>query len=142
MFSSPPSHSSPSPHFRFLSFYLCFYLCLSSPHSSREGDVVLDVGTFLLVDDLLDEALHVTLLNARNYQHDGRPRASERGADAHPRASTYQVPLVRSTLQVQVDLDTLRAQACQILRGKSVILVGPHETLYQLRSYLLTVLHP
>jgi hypothetical protein len=71
----------------------------------------------------------------------GGPRASPRGADAHPRPSTYQVPLDTSSA-LQVDLDTLRAQACQILRGKSVFLVGPHETLYQLHTYLLTVLHP
>lgn len=117
-------------------------------HSSRDADdaMIPHVGTFRLVDDLLDEALHVSLSNTRIYQ-DGRPRASPTGgADAHPahpqasRASTYQLPLVSSALQV--DLDTLRAQACQILRGKSLLLVGPHETLYQLHSYLLTVLHP
>lgn len=125
-------------------FALVFVFHWHRPHSSRRDDdaAIPHVGTFRLVDDLLDEALHVSLSNTQNYQHaSGRPRrASPRGADAHPRASTYQFPLVSST--PQVDLDTLRAQACQILQGKSVFLVGPHETLYQLHSFLLTVLHP
>jgi hypothetical protein len=39
-----------------------------------------DAGTFRLVDDLLDEALHVSLSNAQNYQDaSGRPpRESQR----------------------------------------------------------------
>jgi hypothetical protein len=110
-------------------------------YSSRGDDVIPLVGAFRFVDDLLDEALHVSLSNTQGYVHqDGRSRPSPRGADAHPRASTYHLPLVNSTLQV--DLETLRAQACHILRGKSVLLVGPHETLYQLHSYLLVALHP
>lgn len=115
------------------------------PHYSIRGDnVIPHVGAFRFVDELLDEAIHVSLSNTQSYVHqDGRSRPRPRGADAHahpPRASTYQLPLVNSTLQV--DLDTLRAQACHILRGKSVLLVGPHETLYQLHSYLLVALHP
>jgi hypothetical protein len=130
--------------FLFSPFIFAFVFVFHRPHSSRRGDdaAIPHVGTFRLVDDLLDEALHVSLSNTQNYQDaSGRPRrASPRGADAHPRASTYQFSLVSSALQV--DLDTLRAQACQILQGKSVFLVGPHETLYQLHTYLLTVLHP
>jgi len=119
--------------FVFFASVFVFHRPYSSP-SRGDDDVIPHVGTFRLVDDVLDEALRVSLSNT------GRPRASPRGADAHPRASMYRFPLVSSALQV--DLDTLRAQACQILRGKSVFLVGPHETLYQLHSYLLTVLHP
>ena len=128
--------------------FFAFVFVSHRPHStgSRADDAIPHLGTFRLVDDLLDKALRVSLSNTRIYQ-DGRPRASpglggaDLGADAHSsRASTYQFPLVSSALQV--DLDTLRAQACQILRGKSLFLVGPHETLYQLHSYLLTVLHP
>ena len=121
------------------------FLFLLRPSSDDETIPHWHVGTFRLVDDLLDEALHVSLSHARIYE-DGRLRASPRGADlgadAHTfrSTSTYQLPLVGSA--VQVDLDTLRAQACQILRGKSLFLVGPHETLYQLHSYLLAVLHP
>ena len=117
-------------------FYFTFVLVFHRPlaHSSGDGDANLHIGTFRLVDvdGLLDEALHISL---------DRPRASPRGADAHPSraSSTFQFSLVSSALQV--DLDTLMAQACQILRGKSLFLVGPHETLYQLHSYLLTVLH-
>ena len=125
--------------FVFSLFIFAFIFVFHRPHSSRDDDAIPFVDTFRLVDDILDEALHVSLSNTQNFQH-GRPRASHRGADAHPHASTYQTPLVSSALQA--DMDTLRAQACQILRGKSVFLVGPHETLYQLHSYLLTVLHP
>jgi hypothetical protein len=129
--------------FVFSPFIFALVFVFHRPHSSRDDDAAIPhVGTFRLVDDFLDEALHVSLSITQNYQDaSGQPRrASPRGADAHPRASMYQFPLVSSTLQV--DLDTLRAQACRILQGKSVFLVGPHETLYQLHSYLLTVLHP
>ena len=141
------------PALRILHVLLLLLLCFSSfvfvfrrsrPrwHSTNRDDGSIPyMGTFRLVDDLLDEALLLTL----SYAQDGRLRsASVRGADAHAspsRASTYRVPFVSSALQVDLDT-TLRAQACQILRGKSVLLVGPHETLFQLHSYLLRVLHP
>jgi hypothetical protein len=82
-----------------------FIFVFHRPHSSRDGDdVIPHVATFFrLVDDLLDEALHLSLSNTRNFQ-DRRPRTSHRGADAHPHASTYQIPLVNSARKV--DLDT------------------------------------
>ena len=142
---SPPSRPVLRTHVLLLvlglsPFVFALVFVFRRSHSSRADDAIhhVRVGTFRLVDDLLDEALHVSLVSSTQNHQDGRPRASP---SQHPsRAAAYQVPLVGSALQV--DLDTLRAQACQILRGKSVFLVGPHETLYQLHSYLLTVLHP
>lgn len=124
------------------------------PRLGATSTTTTSTTTFRLVDDILDEALHVSSLsNTRHYQ-DGRlgTGASFRSADharspGLPRASLpvqQQSPLDSGStaFRVQVDLDTLRVQACQILHGKSILLVGPHETLYQLHSYLLTVLHP
>jgi len=140
----------PRPVLRILRVFLLIFVFSSfvvfvfhRPHSS---DAIRNVDTFRQVDDLLDEALHVSLSYDQNYQ-DGRPRASPRGADTYPSRASLDLspsrfPLVSSALPVQVDLGSLRAQACQILRGKSILLVGPHETLFQLHSYLLTVLHP
>ncbi|KAF8496435.1 hypothetical protein F5888DRAFT_1804131 [Russula emetica] len=128
-------------HVLLLIFVFSLVFLFHHPHSNCDDDAIPPhVDTFRLVDDLLDEALDISLSNTQNFQ-DGRLRVGPRGADARPpRASTYQFPLVSSALQV--DLDTLRAQVCRILQGKSIFLVGPHETLYQLHSYLLTVLHP
>ena len=150
----------------FLILAFAFIFIFHRSHSNRDDDAqatssIPRLGatvttTFRLVDDFLDEALHVsTLSNTRHYQ-DGRLRAgassTSRSADhassqRPPRASlpVQQSPLdsdSSTAFRVRVDLDALRAQACHILHGKSILLVGPHETLYQLHSYLLTVLHP
>jgi hypothetical protein len=108
-------------------------LLLSVFHNppGRDGDAIPHISAFRLVDALLDEALHVSLsFSAQNHQ-DGRPSASLGGADS----DTYLSPLASS-------LDALRAQLCQILHGRSIFLVGPHETLYQLHLFILAVLHP
>ena len=142
----------PRPVLRILRVFLLIFVFSSFVvfvfHRPHSGDAIRNVvDTFRQVDDFLDEALHVLLSYDQNYQ-DGRPRANPRGADTNPsRASLSESPgrfplVTSSALPVQVDLDSLRAQACQILRGKSILLVGPHETLFQLHSYLLTILHP
>jgi hypothetical protein len=120
----------------FSPFFFTFLFVFLRPHSSLDDDAIPHLAAFWtrlrVIDDLLDEALHVSLSIYQNYQCSG---ANPKGADAR---YTNQSPLVSSAL----DLDALRAQACQILQGKSIFLVGPHEVLYQLHSYLLEVLHP
>ena len=98
--------------------------------ASRDRDAIPHIAALRLADALLDDALHVSLsFSAQNHQ-DGRPRAPLRGAysDAYPSPSS--------------SLDALRAQLCQVLNGRSIFLVGPHESLYQLHLFLLAVLQP
>jgi hypothetical protein len=102
---------------------LVLFLIRRTP-SSPDGDVIPYVDAFRFVDALLDDALHVS-----QYIH--RPHTYLSG-NVHRPASTYPHPT----------LDALRAQLCHILRGRSIFLVGPHETLYQLHSFLLAVLRP
>jgi hypothetical protein len=106
--------------------FLVLFLLSRSP-SSRDRDVIPHVDAFHFVDALLDDALYVSLY----ITHTRRPH-TYLGANTHRPASTYPHP----------GLDALRAQLCQILRGRSIFLVGPHETLYQLHSFLLAVLRP
>ena len=98
------------------------------------------MDAFSLVDALLDEALYVSLSITQAPHQDGRPRAhlGHKGADALPPAPTYLPPFANSAL----GLATLRVRLCQVLQGRSIFLVGPHETMYQLHSFLLTVLRP
>jgi hypothetical protein len=95
-------------------------------------------GTLSLVDALLDEALHSALSIRPTYQdHDGS-RAHLRGTEAPLGPTSHQAPSASSAAIVS---DTLRAQVCQILQGRTIFLVGPHDTLYQLHSFLLRTLH-
>jgi hypothetical protein len=102
--------------------------------AGRDRDAIPHIGAFRLVDALLDEALHVSLSFSAQDHQDGWPQwphAPLGGSDS----DTYPSPSSSS-------LYALRARLCQILNGRSVFLVGPHETLYQLHLFLLAVLHP
>ncbi|KAI9462619.1 hypothetical protein F5148DRAFT_1286396 [Russula earlei] len=90
--------------------------------------------TLRLVDALLDEALLVSLSIRQNHQRGSRPPL--RGTEI---AAVSRRPSSRSTGSA-VDSDPLSVQLCRILRGKTLFLVGPHDTLYQLHSFLLGVL--
>ena len=122
-------------HFRSSLFIALGFLVLVlfyRPPSSRDGDIIPRVDALRFVDALLDDALYVSLYVTRTRRPHTYRYLNGSGANAHRPASTYPHP----------GLDALREQLCQILRGRSIFLVGPHETLYQLHSFLLAVLRP
>ena len=128
------THMSPHlPRSLLIPLVLLVLFLLRRPSSS---DVIPHVDAFRFVDALLDEALYVSLYISQT-DHP-RVHLGVKGADAHRLAPTYPSPLANSAL----GLDALRARLCQILQGRSIFLVGPHETMYQLHTFLLAVLRP
>ena len=82
------------------------------------------------IDALLDDALHLSLSGF--HEDDGfqvRLPASLKSDTTLPLAAPILVA-------------TAKARLCQSLQGRTIHLVGPRETLYQLHTYLLKVLHP
>ena len=117
---------------------LLFLYVLVFYRSSHRHAISHAGGTLSLVDALLDEALLSALSIGPTYQdHDGS-RAHLRGTEAPLGPTSHQVPSPSSAVIVS---DTLRAQVCRILQGRTIFLVGPHDTLYQLHSFLLRTLH-
>ena len=130
------THMSPHlPRSLLILLPLLVLFLLRRPSSS---DVIPHVDAFRFVDALLDEALYVSLYITQTHRPQARAHIGGRSANAHRLAPTNPPPLANSAL----GLDALRARLCQILRGKSIFLVGPHETMYQLHSFLLAVLRP
>ena len=111
-------------------------------HRPFNRSTVLHVDILHFVDTILDEALRLSLSPPGQKQNHGGP-----GPPTHFDISKTQIfratspqPLPASPAAIS---DTTRAvQLCQILRGKTVLLVGPRETLYQLHSFLLSALRP
>ncbi|KAI0249239.1 hypothetical protein BJV78DRAFT_1229251 [Lactifluus subvellereus] len=98
-----------------------------------------DTDTLRFVDAFLDEALRLSLSSPFGQkQNHGDPGSPTRYSENFRGATSPLLPASPAAI-----LDAARAaQLCQILRGKTVLLVGPRETLYQLHSFLLTALHP
>jgi hypothetical protein len=93
------------------------------------------------VDTLLDEALRLSLALS---DHVDAPALLNHTAG--PSSFASHRPTTSSLASASIP-DTPNGSAatqllCQILRGKTMLLVGPHETLYQLHSFLLTALWP
>ncbi|KAH9996666.1 hypothetical protein BJV74DRAFT_827424 [Russula compacta] len=122
-----------------LPFLLLLSLFVLAFHRPSNRDAISHTGgTLNLVDALLDEALHSALSIGLTHQdHDGsRPHLKDTKVPLGP--TSHQAPPASSAAIVS---DTLRAQVCRILQGRTLFLVGPHDTLYQLHSFLLRTLH-
>ena len=89
-------------------------------------------GTLRHIDALLDDALRLSLrgLHEIDAFRDRLP-VYLKSAGTPPSAAPLE--------QIAA---TARARLCQSLQGRTIHLVGPHETLYQLHTYLLKALHP
>ena len=88
----------------------------------------LHAGILRHIDALLDEALRLSLsglIESDGFQ--ARPHLSLKSA---------MPPLIEP-----IAVATTRARLCQSLQGRTIHLVGPRETLYQLHTYLLKALH-
>ena len=93
-------------------------------------DPALHAGTLRHIDALLDDALRLSLSGL--HENDGFQVR-------HPvnLKNTGTPPLATPTA-----VAAIRARLCQRLQGRTIHLVGPRETLYQLHTYLLKALHP
>ena len=89
-------------------------------------------GTLRHIDALLDDALRLSLpgLHEIDAFRDRLP-VYLKSAGTPPSAAPLE--------QIAA---TARARLCQSLQGRIIHLVGLHETLYQLHTYLLKTLHP
>src|SRR5712671_5729612 len=94
-------------------------IVLTSSSGSRDR-----ISHLELIDALLDQALHLSLSISPRAHLAGSPPTASR----QPSSSA-----VNSE-------DALRAHVCQILQGRTILLVGPHDILYQLPSFLLRIL--
>jgi hypothetical protein len=106
------------------------------PHHSSPRDAISYTGTLRLVDALLDEALGLSLSIGLTYPNGSRIHLT--GAEAPPTFAPHSSPSPSSFVPSG---DILSARVCHILQGRTIILVGPHDTLYQLHSFLLSALH-
>ncbi|KAI9465684.1 hypothetical protein BJY52DRAFT_478241 [Lactarius psammicola] len=95
-------------------------------------DTALHAGILRHIDALLNDTLRLSLSGLRE---DGalqdRLPVNLKSSGTPPSAGSLE-PIAPATS---------RAQLCQSLQGRTVHLVGPRETLYQLHTYLLKVLH-
>jgi hypothetical protein len=104
-------------------FCCCFYFF-------ENRDPAFGDGTLRHIDALLDNALRLSLsglIESDGFQ--ARPKLSIKSAGMKP-------------LTAPIAVATARARLCQSLQGRTIHLVGPRETLYQLHTYLLKALHP
>ena len=89
----------------------------------------LHAGTLCHIDALLDDALRLSLsglIESDGFQ--ARPHLSLKSAGKLP-------------LMEPIAVANARVRLCQSLQGRTIHLVGPCETLYQLHTYLLKALH-
>jgi hypothetical protein len=104
-------------------FCYCFYFF-------ENRDTALHARTLRHIDALLDDALRLSLSGL--IESDGFQARSHL-----PPKSAGMPPLT-----TPITVATARARLCQSLQGRTIHLVGPRETLYQLHTYLLKALHP
>ncbi|KAI0292549.1 hypothetical protein BC826DRAFT_969517 [Russula brevipes] len=108
------------------------------PHHSSTRDAISYAATLRLVDALLDEALDLSLSIGLTHPNGSRIHLTLAGAEAPPTFAPHGSPSPSSFV---LSGDALSARVCRILQGKTIILVGPHDTLYQLHSFLLSALY-
>ncbi|KAI9441208.1 hypothetical protein H4582DRAFT_1810468 [Lactarius indigo] len=96
-------------------------------------DAALHAGTLRHIDALLDDTLRLSLsgLHENGAFQDRLPVYLK--STGTPTSAAPLEPIAPATA---------RAWLCQSLQGRTIHLVGPRETLYQLHTYLLKALHP
>jgi hypothetical protein len=115
--------------FLLLLFLFAFY------RPSNRG-TILHADMLHFFDTLLDEALRFSPSGQNNRDDPGAPVHFKKTS---PLASRLPSPAAAAPVS---DTATAAQLLCQLLRGRTMLLVGPRETLYQLHSFLLMALHP
>ena len=94
-------------------------------------DATLHTGTLRHIDALLDDThrLSLSVLHEIDAFRDRLP--------VHLKSAGTLAPAALEPITAA----TARTRLCQSLQGRTIHLVGPHETLYQLHTYLLKTLH-
>jgi hypothetical protein len=111
-------------HLLILVVIFCYWIDLS-----QNRDSALHAGILSHIDALLDDTLRLSLSGL--HEIDAFQDRLLKSAGTLPPAAPHEA----------IAAATARARLCQSLQGRTIHLVGPRETLYQLHTYLLKTLH-
>jgi hypothetical protein len=116
--------------------FLFLFLVLAFHRLFIQSGISFHADALQSVDTLLDQALRLSLVlsDAPIPLHNNNTGFSSFASQQPTSPASVSIPDIPNGSTTQL--------LCQILRGKTMLLVGPRETLYQLHSFLLTALKP